>query len=49
MSGNTPRLIVDEVGVVPIPRFYERAGDKPMSTRHKRKVSILFVLSETVF
>ena len=42
MSGNTPRLIlVDEVGVVPIPRFYERAEDKPVSTRHKRKVSIL--------
>ena len=42
MSGNTPRLIlVDEVGVVPIPRFYERSEDKPVSTRHKRKVSIL--------
>ena len=37
MSGNTPRLIlVDEVGVVPIPRFYERAEDKPVSTRQKK-------------
>ena len=40
MGGSTPRLIVDEVGVAPIPRFYERAEDKPVSTRHKRKVSI---------
>ena len=41
MGGSTPRLIVDEVGVAPIPRFYERAEDKPVSTRRKRKVSIL--------
>ena len=43
MSGNTPKLIVDDVGVVPIPRFHGRAEDKPVSTRHKRKVSILII------
>ena len=41
----TNGLIVDEVGVVPIPRFYERAEDKPVSTIHKRKVSILIICS----
>ena len=34
-----PRLITDEVGVVAIPRFYERAIDNPLSSRDKRNVS----------
>ena len=29
----TPRLITDEVGVVPIPRFYERTVDNRLSSR----------------